>query len=133
MDLLTQSKNGIYSLDLARELGLSQNSAWLMKHKLMQAMLEAENAQPLCGRVEVDYAYWGGERRGRKRGRGAPSKHPFLAAVQTTEEGHPVRLKCSAADGFRNKTAAQWAAKLLSGSCHVISDWIECISRHRRC
>jgi len=85
-------------------------------------LLEAENAQPLQGRIEVDDAYWGGERRGGKRGCGAPSKHPFLAAVQTTEEGHPVLLQCSAVDGFRKKTVAQWAAKLLSGSCHVISD-----------
>jgi len=34
--LITQAKNGISSLALARELGISHNSAWLMKHKLMR-------------------------------------------------------------------------------------------------
>jgi transposase-like protein len=41
MHLITQAKNGISSLELSRQLGISQNSAWLMKHKLMQAMLGA--------------------------------------------------------------------------------------------
>ena len=42
IDLITQAKNGISSLALARQLGISHNSAWLMKHKLMQAMLEQQ-------------------------------------------------------------------------------------------
>lgn len=44
MHLFTQAKNGISSLDLSRQLGISQNCAWLMKHNLMQAMLEREAA-----------------------------------------------------------------------------------------
>lgn len=47
--LLTQSKNGISAMDLARQLGVCYNSAWLMKHKLMQAMLEREQGRKLTG------------------------------------------------------------------------------------
>lgn len=72
---------------------------------------------------------WDCERRGGKRGRGVPGKHRYLAAAQTTEEGHPVRSKCSAGDGVRNKTVAQWAAKLLPGSCHLISDGLSALYR----
>jgi len=122
MYLITQSKDGISSLNLARQLGTSQNSAWLMKHKLMQAMLEKENCQPLDGRVEIDDAYWGGVRRGGKRGRGAPAKHPFIAAVETNEERHPIHMKCSVVNGFRKQTVARWADKLLTGESHVFSD-----------
>lgn len=122
MYLVVQSKDGISSLNLARQLGISQNSAWLMKHKLMQAMLERENKQPLQGCVEVDDAYWGGERRGGKRGRGAPGKYAFIAAVQTTEERHPLYMKCSAVNGFRKQTLTRWATQLLSSESHVISD-----------
>jgi transposase-like protein len=77
---LTQSKNGISALALSRHLGISYNAAWRMKHKLMQVMLERDNAKPLQGRVELDDSYWGGERRGGKRGRGAEAKEPFVAA-----------------------------------------------------
>jgi len=37
--LLTQHKNGISALALRRQLGVSYNTAWLLKYKLMQAMV----------------------------------------------------------------------------------------------
>jgi transposase-like protein len=120
--LISQSKDGISTLNLARQLGISQNSAWLQKHKLMQVMLEEENRHPLNGRVEVDDAYWGGKRHGGKRGRGAAAKYPFVAAVQTTEDGHPIHMKCSAVKGFRQKIISRWAKTLLATGAHVISD-----------
>ena len=54
---LTQGKNGISSIELGRRLGVRQQTAWLMKHKLMRAMAAREAAKPkLSGRVEVDDA-----------------------------------------------------------------------------
>jgi transposase-like protein len=38
--LLTQAKNGISAMDLKRQLGVSYNTAWMITHKLMQAMRE---------------------------------------------------------------------------------------------
>src|SRR5207244_8381591 len=35
---LTQSKGGISSIELGRRLGVTQTTAWKIKHKLMQAM-----------------------------------------------------------------------------------------------
>jgi len=40
---MTQTKQGISTLELARRLGVSQNTAWKMKHKLMQVMLERDS------------------------------------------------------------------------------------------
>jgi len=77
MYLLTQPKNGTSVLELKRELGISYNAAWRLKHKLLQAMKERDDSQPLRGYVQLDDAYMGGERRGGKRGRGAPGKTPF--------------------------------------------------------
>ena len=72
---LTQSKNGISSIELGRRLGVKRQTAWLMKHKLMRAMGAREAHKPkLEGRVEVDDAYLGGERPGGKRGRGAAGR-----------------------------------------------------------
>ena len=90
---LTQSKQGISSIELGRRLGVTQTTAWKIKHKLAQVMMERDATKPLSGRVEIDDAYLGGERSGGKRGRGAPGKTPFVAAVETTPEGKPVRLK----------------------------------------
>ena len=45
---LTQGKNGISSIELARRLGVRQPTAWLVKHKLMRAMAAREAAKPRC-------------------------------------------------------------------------------------
>jgi hypothetical protein len=37
---LTQSKGGISSIELGRRLGVTQTTAWKIKHKLMQAMMD---------------------------------------------------------------------------------------------
>jgi transposase-like protein len=68
---LTQSKQGISSIELGRRLGVTQTIAWKIKHKLKQVMMERDAGQQLTGRVEMDDAYLGGERTGGKRGRGA--------------------------------------------------------------
>ena len=67
-------------MELMRRLGVSYNTAWMLKQKLMQVMLEREALTTLTDRVEIDDAYIGGERTGGKVGRGAegwapPAKH----------------------------------------------------------
>ena len=57
---MTQSKKGISSLELGRRLGVTQTTAWKIKQKLMQSMLERDAKLPLTGRVEMDDAYLGG-------------------------------------------------------------------------
>jgi transposase-like protein len=39
---LTQSKQGISSVELARRLGVTQTTAWTIKHKLAQVMMERD-------------------------------------------------------------------------------------------
>ena len=91
--LLTQTKNGVSALELRRQLGITYKAAWRLKHKLMQVMKELDDCQPLEGVIQLDDAYWGGERRGGKRGRGAPGKSPFVAAVATNGGGHPIAMR----------------------------------------
>jgi transposase-like protein len=124
---LTQSKGGISSIELGRRLGVKQGTAWLMKHKLMRAMAEREAAKPkLAGRVEVDDAYLGGERTGGKRGRGAAGKTPIVAAVETTPERKPRRLRLSVVKGFRKKEVERIAKRDFEPGSDVVSDGLSC-------
>ena len=50
---LTQSKGGISSIELGRRLGVTQTTAWKIKHKLMQAMMERDATKRLTGRIEI--------------------------------------------------------------------------------
>lgn len=120
--LLTQSKNGLSAMSLKRQLGVSYNTAWLMKQKIMQVMKEQEERQVLEGAIQVDDAYWGGQRHGGKRGRGAAGKTPFIAAIQCNEQGRPLRMKLTPLRGFNAKSIKAWAQRHLSESSQVISD-----------
>jgi hypothetical protein len=124
---LTQAKNGISALELSRSLGISDNSAWLIKHKLMQAMTEREAGRLLSGLVQLDDAYWGGKRSG-KSGRGARGKRALVAAVQTDEEGHPQRMRFSCVSGFRLREIARWSKTHLSCDANVTSDGLWCFA-----
>jgi transposase-like protein len=126
---VTQSKQGISSIELGRRLGVTQTTAWKIKHKLKQVMLERDASKPLTGRVELDDAYLGGERTGGKRGRGAPGKTPFVAAVETTPEGKPVRLKMRRVTSFCGHEISIFAKRSLDPNCAVVSDGLQCFGR----
>ena len=115
-------------MKLHRHLGISYNAAWRMRHKLMQVMMERDRAHPLGGSVQLDDAYLGGERSGGKRGRGAPGKTPFVAAVETNEPGHPLRVKLTVVEGFRLTEIAAWAQQHLSPGTEVLSDGLACFN-----
>src|ERR1700677_3232220 len=125
---LTQSKQGISSIELGRRLGVTQTTAWKIKHKLEQVMMERDASKRLTGRVELDDAYLGGERSGGKRGRGAPGKTPFVAAVETTPEGKPVRLKLRRVTSFCNHALSNFAKRSLDPKCEVVSDGPACFA-----
>ncbi len=126
MHLVTQAKTGISSLALKREIGVSYNTAWSMKQKIMQVMKERDDSQPLSGVVQIDDAYYGGELHGGKRGRGSENKIPFVAAVSTNEEGHPIRMNFTVVKGFRLSEISQWSKKHLSPGSIVVSDGLAC-------
>jgi ribosomal protein L37AE/L43A len=127
MHLLTQAKNNVSALELMRHLGVSYPTAWLVKHKLMEVMRLREDGRQLSGRVEIDDAYLGGERSGGKTGRGSENKVPFIAAVQTTEDGKPV-LACFAQAPFTKQAVEAFAAKSLVRPLTVVSDGLGCFT-----
>jgi len=126
--LITQAKTGISALALQRQLGVSYNTAWSIKHKIMQVMKEREDGKCLTGVIQLDDVYWGGERHGCKRGRGSADKTPFVAAVSVNEDGHPIAMNMNVVNGFRSRDVAAWAKKHLSADSRVVSDGLACFS-----
>lgn len=127
MQLLTQAKNNVSALELTRQLGVSYRTAWLVKHKLLQAMALAESDRQLTGRVEVDDAYLGGERSGGKAGRGSENKVPFVVAVQTTEDGG-AHLACLSARPFTKEAMKDFIATSMGLPLTVVSDSLRCFT-----
>ncbi len=126
MHLLSQTKTGLSAMELKRQLGVKYDTAWMLKHKLLQAMKESDDKQPISGIIQLDDVYWGGERRGGKRGRGAAGKTPFVAAVALNKEGHPIKMRMTVVDGFKTKSVADWAKRHIASGSAVISDGLAC-------
>jgi len=58
--LLVNCKNGISSYELARDLGVTQKTAWFMLHRIREAM-RVGSFDKMDGEVEVDETYIGGK------------------------------------------------------------------------
>jgi transposase-like protein len=127
MQLVTQAKNNVSALELTRQLGVSSRTAWLIKHKLFQAMVPAESERQLTGCVEVNEACIGGERSGGKTGRGSENKVPFVIVVQTTEDGC-AHLACLSARPLTKEAMRQFIATSMGLLLTVVCDGLGCFT-----
>jgi len=125
MWLVATAKNGISSVELGRRLGVKQTNAWALKQKIMAVTTGREDAERLDGRVEMDDAYLGGHRPG-KRGRGAAGKQPFVAAVSTSDERRPRKIKLMPVKGFRKREIKKLVAEHLASTGRVLTDGLSC-------
>lgn len=126
MYLITQTKQGISSIELGRRLGTTQTTAWKIKTKLTEVMRVAGDKEKLDGRVEMDDAYLGGEKGGGKAGRGSPGKKPIVVAVQTDEKGRPRKIKLRRIARFKRARMKSLAKRIIVPGAHVVTDGLAC-------
>lgn len=101
--LLTSHKKGIASTQLARDVGVTQKTAWFMLHRLRHAAKTKSFNKPLSGQVEVDETFVGGKE---KNKHAAKRKHIGTGGVGKTavfgllERGGELRaMKVDKVDG----------------------------------
>jgi len=91
--LMATSKKGVPMLYLQNQLGLgSYRTAWLMGHKIRQAMVQRNSNYTLGGTVEADEIFIGGKQSFEERRLKGTNKTPFLMAVEEDFNGGPRYL-----------------------------------------
>ena len=121
---MTGSKHDIAALELARQLGIKWDTAWLIKQKLMEAIRQRNSIYKLAGDIQIDDACDGGEKPG-KRGRGAANKTPFVIADQT-RDGRPIYTQMRPVAAFTKEAIKTYALRSIEPGSRVLSDGLGC-------
>ena len=96
-------------------------------------MKDADDTLKLHGLIQIDDVYWGGRSSGGKRGRGAPVKSPFVAAVSRNTQGHLIHIRLSRVKAFSSEAIKDWANQHLQPLSIVISDGLGCFRTFETC
>jgi len=122
--LITNCKNGISSYEIARDLGVTQKTAWFMLQRIRLAMQKV-SAHKLGGAVEVDETFIGGKarnmhisaRRRRITGTGGKDK---VAVMGVLQRGGDVRTVV--VDNRRKKALQDEVRKHVDAGSALYSD-----------
>src|SRR6267378_3666937 len=80
--MVVNNKNGKSSYEMARDLGVTQKTAWFMEHRIRLAMQSGSFLKKMSGQVEVDETFIGGLARNmHKSKRTRLSKTGFIGKV----------------------------------------------------
>jgi transposase-like protein len=87
--IATSHKKGISSLQLSKDINVTQKTAWFMLHRIRE-MLKANSSKMLSGTIEIDETYIGGKNENKhidkkvkkSRGRASDDKKPVFGLLQ---------------------------------------------------
>lgn len=119
--LLASTKKSPSSAEFKRQLGVSGQTAWTMRRKIMYAMARRDNELMLWGVVELDETFVGGRKEG-KRGRGAESKTLVAVAAKRTNGAGLDKAHMQVIPNASSKSLTHVAKKTIVPGSTVLTD-----------
>jgi transposase-like protein len=124
--LVVNCKNGVSSCEVARDLGITQKSAWFLNHRI-RMMLHNGSIEKASGHVEVDETFIGGkarnmhiaQRRRRITGTGTKDKTPVIGIL---ERGGKVRT--AVVENRKKKTLQAEVNKHVEAGSALYTDFL---------
>ena len=97
--LITSHKKGISSLQLHRDLGVTQKTAWFMLHRVRHTLLVSPS-EKLTGIIEADETFIGGKESNKHKskqtantqGRSSKTKTPVLGIIERGGELRAIKI-----------------------------------------
>lgn len=126
--LTTSHKKGISSVQLAKDIDVTQKTAWFILHRIRE-MLQEKAPHLLDGEVEADETYIGGKEKNKhasKRtgapGRSTRAKTPIVGVLRRNAEGSLSEVRMLATTKLDRRTLHGFIRKHVEKGAHVSTD-----------
>lgn len=103
------SKRGLSAKELARQLGLHYETAWMWCHRLRDCVGRAFGQEPLFGVVEVDETYLGGTDDKAHKGRSLAGRKALVAGAVEVRDGKMGRVRLERLKAADNEALGNFA------------------------
>jgi transposase-like protein len=127
--MVANCKNGISSYEMARDLGITQKSAWFMDHRVRLAM-KAGSIMKMEGEVEADESFVGGlaknmhEKKRKHIGTGGAGKTAVLGILRRKNNTSGSKVRAKAVPNVRAATLqTEIRENVEPGSCLYTDAW----------
>jgi transposase-like protein len=126
--IITSHKKGISSIQLGKDIGVTQKTAWFMLQRIRACFgIENNPAEKFEGIIECDETFVGGKNRNRHRdkkveasqGRSFKDKTPVIGILQ---RGEVSKVKCIVARDTKRKSIQPFINKVVERDAVIISD-----------
>ncbi|MEA2561399.1 MAG: hypothetical protein QOH06_2903 [Acidobacteriota bacterium] len=127
--MVVNCKNGISSYEMARDLGVTQKTAWFMNHRIRLAVQEG-TFEPMSGEVEIDETFIGGkarnmhkaERERKITGTGGMGKTAVMGLLERHGAGGHSKVRAKVVPNVRRSTLRPEIEENVAEGSEVFTD-----------
>lgn len=127
--MIANAKNGVSSYEIARNIGVTQKTAWFMVHRIRLAM-DSESDGKFGGSVEVDETFIGGlarfmhriDRERKIKGTGGAGKVAVMGLLERHGPGRASRVRVKVVSNRRRGTLTGEVYKNVETGSEVFTD-----------
>jgi transposase-like protein len=127
--LIANAKNGVSSYEVARDLDVTQKTAWFMLHRIRTAMAD-DGDGPFSGQVEVDETFIGGKARFMHKakrekvitGRGAAGKTAVVGLLERHGVDTASRVRTQVIPDTRRKSLSPIVRQNVEAGSEIFTD-----------